>query len=318
MKKMSNKVIFFGNERLATGARTTAPIFRALLDNNYSIQALIIAQNDFGKSRKYRAVEVDYLAETNNIPVFAPKNIGEEVEHIKSFGADIGVLVAYGKIIPQAVIDIFPLGIINIHPSLLPKHRGPTPIESILINSPYRGGVSIMKLTTKMDAGPIYAQKIVPLIGNETKRELTQELQLIGRDLLIENLPLIISGELTPTAQDDSLATYDHRLTKKDSIIDWNKSAQQIDREIRAYQDWPKAKAKLGNINVSIIEAKVEPSSTGLPGEINVIKDTETISVKTGEGSIHIKKLQPDGKNIMTSAEFIRGYGDKITKSSSD
>lgn len=298
-------IVFFGNERLATGVGTTAPVLQALIDNGYSIKALIIAQNEFGKSRKTRGVEIADLADMRNIPVFAPVDLSKEVDDIKALGGDIGVLVAYGKIVPQSIIDIFPHGIVNIHPSLLPKHRGPTPIESTILNGEHRGGVSIMKLSAEMDAGPVYAQQSTPLIGTETKRDLVGKLHTMGKNLLLATLPLIISGEIKPTPQDDRLATYDRRFTKVDGSIDWSKSAQQIEREIRAFIDWPKSRTTLGSKDVIITKASVS-DKTGTPGAVLV--EDKNLFVFCGENALLVEQLKPAGKQEMTSQAFLAGY----------
>ncbi|MGC1176964.1 MAG: methionyl-tRNA formyltransferase, partial [Candidatus Saccharimonadales bacterium] len=153
MKKTSKKIVFFGNERLATGVTTEVWTLRQLLEEGYVIAAVVVAQKNTGPSRSARPLEIVALAEKHHIPVLSPEKPADIAEKLQAFGADIGVLVAYGKIVPQSVIDIFPAGIVNIHPSLLPKHRGPTPIESAILNGDEETGVSLMKLTAQMDTG---------------------------------------------------------------------------------------------------------------------------------------------------------------------
>jgi methionyl-tRNA formyltransferase len=158
---MSAKIVFFGNERLATGVTTTAPTLQALIDAGYEVCALVVAQNQSGASRKARKLEVAEIAEQHGIPVLVPAKLDDIAGQLKDYGAEIGILVAFGKIVPQAILDIFPHGIINIHPSLLPKHRGSTPIESAILFGENETGVSLMQLVQKMDAGPVYAQETV-------------------------------------------------------------------------------------------------------------------------------------------------------------
>ncbi len=207
------------------------------------------------------------MAGSLNIPVVSPDNLLTAKDELLAFGAEAAALVAYGKLVPQAIIDIFPKGIINIHPSLLPKHRGSIPIESVILHGELTTGVSLMALTAEMDAGPVYAQEKVALVGSESKKELTTSLRDRAKDLLLENLPAILDGSLEPTPQDDLQATYDERIDKKDGIIDWQKPAVQLEREVRAYLEWPRSRTKLGSFDVIITAARVE-QKTGPVGSL--------------------------------------------------
>ena len=157
MTNIPAKVIFFGNERLATGVTTTAPTLRALIAAGYELVA-VVSHYEQANSRTSRDLEIAAVAKEQNIPLLLPNKPSEIFEQLKSFNADVGVLVAYGKIIPQSIIDIFHKGIINIHPSALPMHRGPTPVESVMLNGESFTAVSVMQLVSAMDAGP-HAEK---------------------------------------------------------------------------------------------------------------------------------------------------------------
>lgn len=211
MKNTSKTVIFFGNERLATGVSTTTPTLRALIESGYDVKAVVsnydklnlpkILHSPKLKSRNNRELEIANIANQNNIPLLLPDKLLDIKEQLKSYNASIGVLVAYGKLIPQEIIDIFPNGIINIHPSLLPKHRGSTPIETTILNGDKKTGVTVMLLTKEMDAGPIYIQKTIQLRGDESKQELANNLSELGKDLLLQTLPKILTNNIKPKLQ---------------------------------------------------------------------------------------------------------------------
>lgn len=272
MKKMSKTIVFFGNEKLATGISDAKPVIRQAVEAaGFEIEQVVTGK----------------LAE------------------LRPHKSKVAVLAAYGRIIPQSVLDQFPLGIINVHPSLLPQYRGPTPIEQAILDGVPKTGVSIMRLTARMDEGPLYKQKTVHLKGNESKAELTTLLQQLGSELLIEVLPDIANGSLKPHQQPHpDRATYCRLLTKEDGIIDWSKSAEQLEREIRAFAGWPKSRTILGDKEIIITKAEVVDES-GTPGEIRA--SNKEIIVYCAEKALKILKLKPAGKGEMTTEAFLAG-----------
>jgi methionyl-tRNA formyltransferase len=302
---MSKKILFFGNERLATGVHSGVPTLQALIASGYEVAAVVIAQAETGKSRNQRRLEVAAIAEQHNIPMLAPTDLGAARDELAAYGAEAAVLIAYGKIIPRVILDIFPRGIINVHPSLLPMHRGSAPIENAILEGAAQTGVSLMRLGAKMDAGPVYAQVTVPLEDNETKQSLTGRLSAIGVDLVLKHLPNILDGSATSREQDQSKATYDRLITKEDGQLDWRKPAVQLEREIRAYAGWPRSRAKLDTTEVIITEAHVETGS-GQPGE--ALDNPKQLSFYAGEGVLVIDRLVPPGKKEMTAEGFLAGY----------
>lgn len=304
MTKTSAPIVFFGNERLATGFTTEAPTLTRLINAGYPVAA-VVTNYEAGKSRSVRALEVAAVAEAHNIPVLINQKPGEIIGQLQTYQPAIGVLVAYGQIVPQRVIDIFPHGIVNIHPSLLPLHRGPTPIESAILNGDAETGVSLMQLAKGMDAGPVYAQKRIALDGNETKMALTKTLLEAGGDLLLAHLPDIFAGTATAQPQDDSIATYDQRITKEDGRIDWHKPATRIAREIRAYAVWPKSRATFKDVDITITAAHVIDVH-GAPGERTVI-DKRPV-VYCGGQALVIDRVVPSGKKEMAGEAFLTGY----------
>lgn len=305
MKKTSKTILFFGNERLATGVKTDAPVLQALIDNGYEVRAVVIAQSEIGPSRKDRKLEIQEVAEKHSIPVLIIDNLNDDLDKIQSLGCEVGVLVAYGKIVPESVITAFPRGIINIHPSLLPLHRGPTPIESVILNGERETGVSLMRLVKELDAGPVIDQIRISLAGNESKQELANKCAEAGAQLVIKNLPAVIDGTAKAFDQDDAKATYDEQIQKSDGEIDWTQSASVIARQIRAYTGWPRSRTAINDRDIVITEAAVTDGQ-GKPRK--AYKSGTDLAIYCGQKSLLIKKLVPAGKKEMTGQAFLAGY----------
>jgi methionyl-tRNA formyltransferase len=298
MINSSKPLLFFGNERLVSGLKsTTAPVLRALIEQGYPIAAVISHHSD-GKSRNNRELEVAQVAAEYNIPVLLPNRPSDIHDEIVAYGADAAILVAYGRIIPQSIIDIFPKGIINIHPSLLPRYRGPTPIESAIINGDTQTGVSIMQLSAGMDEGPVYAQATTVLHGNETKFELYETLSTLSVELLISKLPSILDGTLQPKVQIDTDATYCKLLSKADSSLDvTTTTAEEADRRVRAHLGFPKTKIKLLDHEIIITKAHVTSEQ----------KTPLDIECRDGAYLTIDELIAPSGR-LMDGKAFLRGY----------
>ncbi len=307
---MSRKILFFGNERLATGVHASMSALQALIANGYEVAAVVAAQNEVGKSRQQRQLEVAAIAKQHDIPLLTPVNLSAARDELAGFDAEAAVLIAYGKIVPTALLDTFPSGIINIHPSLLPLHRGSTPIESVILEGAKQTGVSLMRLSAEMDAGPVYVQAIVPLKGNETKQTLAHQLSTVGVDLLTDNLSKILDGSLRPKPQDDAAATYDSQITKADSQLDWTKPAGRLEAEIRAYAGWPRSRTRLAGKEVIITKAHLRHTqgTRSVPGSLNVLRKDGLIIITCGQDELAIEHLQPAGKPEMTVSAFLSGY----------
>ena len=300
------RIVFFGNERLASGVSTTAPTLRALLAAGYDVCAVVVAQNPSAASRKERKLEIAEVAEQHHIPLLSPLRPKEILQQLKDFNADAGVLVAYGKIVSQSVIAAFKHGIVNIHPSLLPKHRGPTPLESVILQDEKETGVSLMMLAAEMDAGPVYAQETIFLRGDETKQQLADQLLDIGKNMVIQYLPAILDGSLKPTSQNNDDATYDKLLTKDAGNLEWGvKSASEMERAVRAYHGWPRSRALIGTTTVIITKAHVIDVD-GMPGTL-YLSGLE-LGMHCKEGTLVIDSLIPTGRKEMSGSAFLAGY----------
>ncbi len=289
----SPKILFFGTEDFSSTA------LKGLIDAGYDIAA-VVTKPDSKKGRGHQLTQpiVKQLALAHNIPVWQPVNVRDIYDDVRSLTPVAGVLVSYGKIIPQSLIDLFTPGIINVHPSLLPKYRGPSPIESAILHGDTETGVTIMQLTAQMDAGPIYAQRSYPLTGSETKPALYDTLAHEGTRLLLQILPQAISGDLQPKPQDDALASYCQLLQKSDALLDPAvMTAVQAERHIRAYRGFPKSKLTLYGNDVIVTKAHVADN------------ENHPLAIPFADGRFLCinEVIAPSGKS-MPAENFVRGY----------
>lgn len=305
MKPSSTRIVFFGNERLATGVSTDAPVLSAIIGAGYDVCAVVANHHEAG-SRTDRRLEIEAVAEAKNIPVLLPARLSDISSELAALGADIGVLVAYGRIVSQDIIDLFPRGIINLHPSLLPLHRGPIPIEGVMLSGEPVTGVSIMQLTSEMDAGPIWAQQSIKLSGKETKQELANRLVELGSELLEKTLPTIVEGQMSPSDQ-IGVPSLDGRLSKADGTIIWTRSAEVIERQIRAYLGWPGSRTTINGSQIIITSVSVITGSGRKPGKFYRTEGGD-LAVSTRRGDLVVNSLKPAGRNEMTGRAWLAGH----------
>lgn len=248
------------------------------------------------------------LAKKYGLKIFQPERIKAETETIRNLKPDLLVVIAYGKIIPQAILDIPRYGCINVHASLLPKYRGAACLNAPILNNDKETGVTIMKMDAGLDTGPILRQAKMELRGTETLAEVHDRLSELGADLLAPTLRDWMAGRITPQAQDETAATYVKTLQKEDGRIDWTKPAQEIERLIRAYNPWPGTFFSQDGKLIKIIAAdnKILASSNHQPGEMFVFD--RRLAIQCGQDALLILKLQPAGKKIMSAQEFMSGH----------
>jgi methionyl-tRNA formyltransferase len=293
MQSTSNPIVFFGTEDFSLTTLT------GLIEAGYSVAAIITKPDSKrGRGQHLTPPTVKVLAQRHNIPVWQPQRMGDIENEIRALENPLGVLVSYGKIIPQEIIDLFPLGIVNVHPSLLPLYRGPSPIESAIINGDTKTGVSIMRLAAAMDAGPVYGAKEHTLTGTETKPELYHTLATVGTNFLLELLPLIIDNSLQPRSQNNDAAVYCKLLQKEDAWLNPdNISAEQAERIVRAYLDFPKTKLTFHDHIIIVTKAHVAAT-----------KNTP-LDIECQDGAFLCidDVIAPSGRR-MTAADFLRGY----------
>ncbi len=289
----SKTILFFGTDEFS------ALSLRELIAKGFTIGA-VITKPDARKGRGQRSIEpiVKTIAKEHGIAVWQPVNTEELINYIRTVKDPMGVLVSYGRIIPQSVIDLFNPGIINVHPSLLPLYRGPSPIEAAILNGDTVTGVTIMQLSKEMDAGPIYSQVTVGLSDTETTPELERQLGEVGAQELSLILPSIINGSLVPVSQDESVASYCQLLKKEDSTPDFpTLSAEQAERRVRAYLAFPKTKATILAHQIVITKA-------------HIVNHAETaLDIACADGRfLRVEELIGPSGRSMNAKAFLNGY----------
>lgn len=256
------------------------------------------------------------LARTLKIPLAEPESIKSPdfVEWLRGQKPDVAVLVAYGKILPESVLSIPRLGFVNVHPSLLPAYRGASPVAGALLAGESQTGVTIMQLDKEMDHGPILVQQKVAIPAGATTGSLSTTLAELGASMLTKILPDFVSGRVQPTQQDHARATFTKLLKRSDGEIDWPKSAQHIERLVRAYSPWPGTFTCLGDKRLKILQASIARDTNSRttsetitkPGAILI--DRDQLLIQAGGGLLRVERLQLAGKKAQTAAEFIRGH----------
>ena len=294
MTHTSKTIVFFGTDEFSAAS------LRELIAKGFSVAAVVTKpDSQKGRGRKLTKSIIKEIAEEHDIPVWQPVKVTEIAENIEALKNPIGVLVSYGKIIPESIIKLFTPGIVNVHPSLLPKYRGPSPIESAVLNGDTETGVTIMQLSKAMDAGPIYNQITVQLNDTETAPDLEIQLAELGAQQLTLTLPAIINEHATPTPQHDESATYCQLLSKDNSVLDTkNLTAEQAERQVRAYLAFPKTKTQVAGHQIVITKAHITNEQESV------------LSIKCADDRfLTIDELiGPSGKP-MTAKAFLNGYG---------
>ncbi len=302
------KIVFMGSGDLACPALT-----RLMEHPEYRVLA-VVSQPDRpkGRNRKSAPCPVKAMAEGAGLSVWTPEKIGaaKSVDHIREQTPDIIVVAAYGQYITPAILAIPPLGAINIHPSLLPKYRGASPIQWALANGEKETGVSIIRVAKDMDAGDILRQVSEPIRDTDTTETLTERLARIGADLLVETLNDIRQGRVRAVRQNHAQATVVHKLTKEDGRMDWSLPAQVLRNRIRGFSPWPGCFCALPDGSMlKIWQARVEPAtSSGQPGTV-LSCDAEGPLVGTGSDALRLLEVQPEGKKRMTGNAYLCGHG---------
>lgn len=299
---MALKIVFAGTPEFASAH------LQALIDSEHDVIA-VYSQPDrpAGRGRKLVASPVKSLAQAYNIPVYQPLNFksAEAISELQALQADIMVVVAYGLILPQAVLDAPRLGCINVHASLLPRWRGAAPIHRALLAGDSKTGVTIMQMDAGLDTGDMLVKRDCAILTTDTSQQLHDRLITLGGPALLEALIQLEQGTAKPESQDDSLATYAHKLEKSEGQIDWQRSALDIERQVRGLTPWPGAFTQWRGEAVRIHQATaVQSEHASSPGTI-VKLSKQTLLVATGNGFLSIQTLQMPGKKAMSVADVL-------------
>jgi methionyl-tRNA formyltransferase len=249
-----------------------------------------------------------------------PKLDAAFLDEVRALAPDVLVVAAFGKIFRKSLLDLFPFGGINVHPSLLPRHRGPSPITAAILAGDPQTGVTIQKIALKFDTGDVYAQVSCPLKGDETTATLTAALAAAGAELLETVLAGIAAGRpAAARAQNDAEATYSHTLTKEDGVVRWEEPAEIIERKVRAFDPWPRASTARGSEILLLLKSHVYPATLGgdqnrleTPGAVAGTDKDHGLLVRTGRGILAVERLQPQFKKPMDWRSFVNGHPDII------
>ncbi len=301
----SLKIIFAG-----TPDFSVPPLERLMASDHRVVAVYTQPDRPAGRGRKIAASPVKVLAEARDIPVFQPKNFKAEeaLLELESHGADLMVVVAYGLILPRRVLDAPRLGCVNIHASLLPRWRGAAPIQRAILAGDSESGITIMQMEEGLDTGPMLLKKRCPISAQDTGGSLHDRLSQLGAEALMEALPGIAERSLTEEPQDDSLANYADKLQKSEAVIDWGRSAGELDRQVRAFNPWPVAQTGFAGGMLRIWEAEPLPGiGEGQPGSVAATSKAG-IDVITGDGALRIHTLQAPGKRAMSAADFLNAH----------
>ena len=301
------KTVFMGTPGFA------APVLSALLDAACNVVA-VYTQPDKPRGRGGRTSEppVKQLAKERGLPVFQPTSLKTDnlYREMASMSPDVVVVAAYGRLIPPRILSLSPLGCLNVHPSILPRYRGPSPVAATILNGDDTTGVTIIKLDEGMDTGPIVACRCTPVAPEETAESLTQRLFEMGASLLLDILPRWARGEIEAYPQDESRAYITRPLSRDDGKIDWGSCADRIARQVRAYHPWPGSFTHWNGRLLKVSEAHAiepDPVVTAFAGKVLALPDGE-LGIGTGEGLLVVTRLQLEGKRAVSGREFLRGY----------
>ncbi|MGH2757092.1 MAG: methionyl-tRNA formyltransferase [Actinomycetota bacterium] len=297
------RAVFFGTPGWAV------PSLEALIASDVEVDAVVTnPDKPAGRGLELHATPVKEAAERHGLEVLQPQKARDEgfVEWLAARAPDVAVVVAYGKILPKNLLDVPPLGFVNVHFSLLPAYRGAAPVQRAIMNGDDKTGISIMVLTEGMDEGPVLARAEVPIEASDTSGSLGAKLATVGAPLLVDSLQRFGRSELVPQPQDDSVATYAAKITNEEAFIDWSWGARRIHDHVRALDPSPGAATMLGDKLLKIWAVEPDPSADSLePGRVAVVSGD--IVAGTGDDAVIVGELQPAGKRRMSGAEFARG-----------
>lgn len=296
------------------------PMFRAALASRHPVSALVTQPARVGRGNKAPpSSPMRVVAEEHGLPVLDPESINtdEARDALRAYKPDLFLVADYGQILSNATLDVARLGGINLHGSLLPKYRGAAPINWAIYNGDAETGVTVIQMSSKVDAGAALAQARTPIDPEENAVELEHRLCELGAPLVMEVVERLAAGIVERLPQDQSLATPARRLRKADGEVDWNRTARQIKNQVRALEPWPRTSTawlRPAGEPMRLILTKVDVVDGGHPAEAGTVVavDKDAVTVAAGQGLLVIRELQPAGKRAMAAGEFLRGYQVKV------
>lgn len=308
-QEKSLRIIFAGTPEFAATA------LQNILQSTHEVIA-VYTQPDrpAGRGLKLTPSPVKVLAEKHQLPIYQPATLKDPAEQtrISDLRADVMVVAAYGLILPASVLSMTPLGCINIHPSLLPRWRGAAPIQRTIHAGDTVSGVTIMQMDAGLDTGPILLQQHYVLSQDETSQSLHDKLAQVGAEAILEALALLSKGKLKGTPQDNNLATYAHKITKEEALIDWSKPAIELEHEVRAFNPWPVSFTHWHDAPLKIWQATAIMNEHQTPEKTILAVSREGIDVATGDGTLRLQSVQLPGGKIISAYDFYLARRDDI------
>ena len=299
------RIVFFGTPAFAV------PTLDALLGSRHVI-AGVVTQPDRPRGRGHRTTDapVKVRAREAGIPILQPTSLKSPalLAELAALDADLGVVAAYGRILTDAVLAVPPLGMINVHASLLPRYRGAAPVHRAVMAGERETGVTIMRVVKALDAGPMLSTATRPIAGEETSVDVEKDLAQIGARLLVDAVDRLAAGTSREEPQNDSEATYAHRLTKDDSPIDWSRPARELHDQIRGLHPWPHAETFLEGQRLIVLRSRLGPQSSDAPHGTIVAARGDDLQVATGDGLLQIAELQVEGRKPIRARDFLAGH----------
>lgn len=302
-----SRIAFFGTPAFAV------PALSRLLDSRHHI-AGVITQPDKPRGRGQRVSDapVKALAVDRGLTVLQPERLSREQfeEPFAALKADLGVVAAYGKILPEWLLNAPPLGMVNIHASLLPKYRGAAPVPRAVLAGDTETGVTIMRVVKALDAGPMLASVVRRIGPDETSDVVERDLAALGADLLLTVVDELPTGRVVETPQNDAEATYAPRLTKEEGLIDWRRPARELHNHVRGMRPWPSAYTFLNGKRIVVHQARVSDVHAMSAKAGTCVAAGPVISVACGDGGVlDVIQVQPEGRRVMTARDFVAGHG---------
>jgi methionyl-tRNA formyltransferase len=303
------RVLFIGTGEIGV------PVLRSLLESKEHALVGVVTQPDkpVGRTQRIEAPPIKAALTGNTLPILQPPRIKTEdaVREIRALAPDVIVVMAYGQILPRAVLEIPRIACLNLHASLLPKHRGAAPIQAAIVAGDRESGISVMSMDEGLDTGDVLLQTRLELSPDETGGSLHDRLAQIAPGALHEALAQLQRGNASRLPQDSSAATYAPKLEREHGRIQWTEPAALIERKIRAFNPWPGAFTILHDDNgrerkLKIFSAKVVPAEKTAPGE--VLSAPDSVTIATSDGALSLGEVQLEGKRRMSAVEFLRGY----------
>ncbi|MGD8458270.1 MAG: methionyl-tRNA formyltransferase [Anaerolineales bacterium] len=298
---MSIRVIFLGSPKFAL------PSLRSLAESYKVVGVVTQPDRPAGRGREMKSPPVKILANELDIPVIQPENIHitSSIDELSEWEADVIIVAAFGQILRKKILELKRHGCLNVHASLLPRWRGAAPINAAIYHDDDNTGITIMKMDEGLDTGPILSQEAIPILETDEAGILSKKLAELGGELLIKTLPRYISGEITPTPQNDSKATYAPMLKKEDGNLDFTQTAEQLARKVRAYSPWPGTFMSWQEKFLKVHKTHTIDSKIRKPGQ--TVIQGKLPGVVTADGILILDEVQPAGKKRMTGQTFLNG-----------